>query len=508
MQQQRYYALLICFLFPFFTKAQNRLSESPDFNLTVYVYKLNPNEIKKIILNKDSIHDQYLHTPVAQFDWEQEIPPLPNGNYLLVQAIGNQLTYESHTVDNLQYHFLSSDKIFLYLSEEKGNPIQDAIVTIDNKTILYNSDLNAYIINKSIKNNTIVIDHQGVLHLINVNSYYNSYKLNFFKKSWYQIKNNWYRLVNRDNYNSFSNDYSGFVVFSKPRYKTGETVKMKAFLTTKKGKPIDKEVDLKLYSYTSNNRIDTVLKRLKPYRPGAYTYEFKLTDSLKLKLDNTYYLGLEKPGKDLYISGSFRYEDYELKKTAFNVRSEKQSYQNNEPVAIFLKAADENDMAVFNGRVNILVKPTGNVFYHRNQAFIPDTLWQETIELSQAGEKKIILPDSIFPPNASFFYNVHCTFLNAENEKQEKNLHLYRDANDYLIDFSETPEGLHIKQLYQGRFMSAEASSTSFSSKGDSLFNNSISLPATLILDPNASYSRYKQIKRPGLITLIPGKSH
>ncbi len=133
-------------------------------------------------------------------------------------------------------------------------------------------------------------------------------------------------------------------------------MKFKAHIN-RKGKPLDEKVDVALVSYYSPS-IDTTLVSLAPYRPGMYEWEFRLSDSLRLRLDKDYTLRFrtgDKRAND--VTGRFRYEEYELGKLTFTARADKQKYARGDTVRISLSAADENNMPVYDGRVKVLVKP-------------------------------------------------------------------------------------------------------------------------------------------------------
>jgi hypothetical protein len=97
---------------------------------------------------------------------------------------------------------------------------------------------------------------------------------NFFRRSWD-------RIWNGPDEDYFHARHDGYMVFNKPKYLPGDTVKLKAFIVKKKnGKPLEEEARLILDSDKPR-----VLATLVPYAPGAYEYRFVLHDSLGMKLD-------------------------------------------------------------------------------------------------------------------------------------------------------------------------------------------------------------------------------
>ncbi len=160
------------------------------------------------------------------------------------------------------------------------------------------------------------------------------------------------------------------MVFNKPMYLSGDTVKFKAFVVKKKGKPVNKTVKVIL----QNNRKNIELTHLAPYAKGGYKYEFFLHDSLELKLDNRYTIRLELNDRKEYISQSFKYEDYELSKNTLNLRVDDKTHFRNKKLKLFAKGTDENDLNLMDARLEILVTPKSLDKHFESHSFIPDTL--------------------------------------------------------------------------------------------------------------------------------------
>ncbi|MBD0261073.1 MAG: hypothetical protein ICV83_35585, partial [Cytophagales bacterium] len=127
----------------------------------------------------------------------------------------------------------------------------------------------------------------------------------------------------------FTQRHRGFVAFNQPRYRPGDTVKVKAALFTRKGRPLSREISLRLQGPNKSTRLTT----LRPYRKGAYECQFVLHDSLKLSLDRHYSLDLQNPHEQTYLSGEFKYEDYELKTNTFAIRAAQPEHHHGQPLA-------------------------------------------------------------------------------------------------------------------------------------------------------------------------------
>src|SRR5690606_10005813 len=135
-------------------------------------------------------------------------------------------------------------------------------------------------------------------------------------------------------YRSSKENHLGYLVFNKPKYKPGDTVRFKSFIVNKRGRPLDKSLKV----FLQGNRQKIELTTLNSYDKGGYEFKFFLHDSLKLRLDTQYSVQLEDDKDNILISGQFRYEDYELAKNQLNIRIPQKNQFNNKPIEVYLKA--------------------------------------------------------------------------------------------------------------------------------------------------------------------------
>jgi len=472
-------------------QAKQSLPDSPKNSAESIVYTIDKDNLRKNYLKGCVVSEEMLGEPVARYTNGKQIPSLKRGNYLIVNAVGNSLHFSDYTVDDLKYKMINGEKVLLCLYDSLGNIISDAVVKSGLKRIRFEPKTQTYNTSKLKNEQVLEVNNKGVYHYIEIENQHNRYnyhKRNIFqkihylpRKLWYSLKNFRYTLLHPEDREDKVR-YTGFVVFSKPKYKPGEIVKMKAYLASEKGKPFSKPVNLRLYNNYSDN-IDTVLIRnLSPYRPGMYEYQFKLTDSLKLKLDQTYRLEL-CPDRGFYnnVNGSFNYEDYQLKSIRLSMTSNKDTYVKGDTLKLLIKASDENDMAVYGGRAEVCLIPEKIEEQKKNvTVFVPDTLWQQTLDMKDVSEKEITLPDSIFPNNASLRYRVICTYLSADNEKKIVSKSLTRKADDYILDFSVLKGILTIQQLHNGTTQKVEANINLFAENGETVLRDTVLLPHSM----------------------------
>lgn len=484
---------IVMFFFSGLLQAQNNLADSKRESERSYIYTINKDCLREIHLKDKSINEDMLGQYVAEFaTWDKKIPDLPAGNYIIVKSTSNQLNFTDHIVDDLYFKIVPSEEMMLCLYDSLGNIIKDAVVKYGSKALKYNKTTQTYN-TPSIKDGDMLeVNNRGVYHYIEIEKQHYRYyasKKNIFNAIWGKMKRGWYNLKEGVNYIFHPEDrptkykYTGFVVFNKPKYKPGETVKLKAYVSEYDGKPYNKSVDVRLYGGYYPLNVDTVLTNLSPYRPGMYEYQFQLTDSLDLNLDTNYTIAFKTSNKRYNaVLGNFRYEEYELKGINFSMRTDKEEYVNQDSVKINFKVTDENDLAVYDGKIDIQVTSASlntNKMNGSFSVFLPDTVWTHTLDMNGKSEHEVILPDSIFPPGISFYYQVRADYLSADNEKQTQSKRLYRKADDYIIDFSLDKGLLTIKELHKEESHPVMALLEICGENGEVLSTDSAMLPYT-----------------------------
>lgn len=473
-------------------QAQTALPDSPQESQESLIYTISRDNLRKIHLKEKPVNEQMLGRLVMRFPQNEGIPQLKRGNYIRVKAVRNKLVFNDLVVDRLRFKLVPGERIRLCLYDSLGRVIPDAVVKCGSKSLKYDSATQTYWGGKLKKEETLEVAYQGVYHYIDLEKqlrYPYLSEQTFFSSAWQKIKGAWFSLKRgvqalfHPSRRPEVNPYKGFVVFSKPKYKPGETVKIKGYMAQQNGKPYENPVNIRLSSYYPE-RIDTVLvANLKPYRPGMYTTEFKLSDSLNLKLDVNYTVSLEELNQDRKagIDGSFRYEAYELKGLRFSMTTNKNRVTlPGDSVNVTLKVRDENNMAVYGGRAELYViprrlgeqRPSGFVF-------MPDTLWSHQVEMAEVAEKTVTLPDSIFPQGLSFAYRIEAVYLSADNEKQTENSLLVREAKRHRLDFSLSKGRLAVTQHSAGATERVKAQLTIEGEEGEKLSVESVELPYT-----------------------------
>jgi hypothetical protein len=399
--------------------SQNSLTKSRKSSFYTYIYKLTDQEAKEIVLSsKIKLTKPSISQPVDSFlntDREMHKKALPFGNYLAIGAFGNQVQYEFMPVPNVSINFLNSSKDLRFvLTDAKDRQVSDAVVKIGNANIKHKQLLNLYQSGLRKGNSLLSVKYNGI-------SSFFKYELD--RKI--QSKRSWSSKRNRsfNNYRSTKDYFLGSLIFNKPTYRPNDTVRFKAYLVSKKGKSIGSRTLSAFVKLDGDDGDDQEEKKqvaiLKPYRSGGYEGFFVLSDSSGLKVNNDYTLFLEEKSAGKWkqrFGSSFKYEDYLLTENKLIVRKEFEKYYPGEPVNLFIRATDANELPIADGRLEVVVKAEYLLKKYQDQLFVKDTLWTLNQRLDPVAETKITLPENIFP-NAELSLAVQVNLLNSNNER-------------------------------------------------------------------------------------------
>ncbi len=498
--KQKLILLIIGLLIAFSSHAQS-LIESRQSSYYTYIYKITEAEAETIYKNNIwKVDSSFFHSLVDSFPTDSSYEgKLLQGHYLKTYAEQNKQKLAITTIQDFDvFIFNNNTDLCIQVYDLQGHIITDTDLRVRGKKLRFNEKAHAYLDKKSNKKGLLKVTHNGFSAYYKLSRDYNnsfvkrgSRKLIYgtpLKYAWMpvdfvislpidgvkSVKRGWaqgtiarskqffvrsYEKVACwfDDYycndNKFSDKHKGYMVFSKPKYQPGDTVKMKAYLVTKKGKPIDKELQLVLNNWGKNIH----LAKLTPYRDGGYKYEFYLHDSLDLKLDQNYWLRLKHTNGKEYISSRFKYEDYELSKNKLVLRVNNKKQFRNKKATLYAKGTDENELNLMDARLEVLVTPKRIIQYFNTLTFVPDTLLFLEKKLEPIDETEIVLPDSIFP-KVNLDYNIHVRLITSDNEviSEKETITYYYESNEFDVDVKI--DSIHFKYLKNGDPQSKQVS--------------------------------------------------
>ncbi|MDB5013160.1 MAG: hypothetical protein JWQ25_1362, partial [Daejeonella sp.] len=152
----------------------------------------------------------------------------------------------------------------------------------------------------------------------------------------------------------------------------------------------------------------------------------------------------------------------------------------------YLKATDENDLTVPDGRAEIVVTTKSASNYNAEQVFVPDTLWKHKLILDAIGETKLVLPDSIFP-KADIAYSANVTFLNSNNERQSETKYLNFKQERSAIEAKVNKDTLFLDYKISSKSVVKKATVTLQNIEEDAIDSVVVQLPAKLLINTSAA---------------------
>ncbi|MEM6261070.1 MAG: hypothetical protein AAGI38_01080 [Bacteroidota bacterium] len=204
-------------------------------------------------------------------------------------------------------------------------------------------------------------------------------------------------------------EWLGYLAFNKPRYRPGDTLKLKAYCMDKKGKPLN--VPLQLAWQAKN------LKLITPTRPGLYLHELILTDSLSMKLDKRHSFRLQHTKMGVVTQNGFMYEDYELDEATFHLKMDKSSVAFDQPLKIFAYTQDANGLDLPGGKVEIKISFDRTTYSPSSHTYLPRVLYHDTLDLATSKLPILTLePDQL--PKVRSSYTVTANFTTESREQQ------------------------------------------------------------------------------------------
>ncbi|MFB6454278.1 alpha-2-macroglobulin family protein [Chitinophaga sp. Hz27] len=475
-------ALLLCCYVGILT-AQQPLSKAASSGHIQAVYRLTNKEalaiFKTTIVYPDELEytspairqegflvEDYIFNGSPQiFDEKENITAkLSPGHYIVVKTINQSQIYSYLAVPSAHITLLNNYKdLLVVVSDNNGNPVSNALVYLNDRYIPFDKNNKCFLLPKSKQPGVLQVRYKDVAnfqHISAVNNY--GYHHNYFDSRWEFWWNRFGRMFNpspvfkkfTDKFKQHKHGYAQFMVISKPKYKPGDTVKLKSFITKGNGQPLNEPLQLRLSQYHSD--IDTSIATIQPYRPGGYDYSFVLSDSLRLRLDQSVQIGFYKPSpknKSRAISHQvFDYEAYELTEEQFTIRANETSlqYYRGQPIKIYLKATDRNELPVLDAHVKIIATTNSSSNYAPGITYIPGKLWESTIPLESIGETVLTLPDSIFP-NANVNFNLKCILQTSSFSQLERSLIIERNTDPGMFRFKEANDSLAIYYEVAGK---------------------------------------------------------
>ncbi|MFT6320792.1 MAG: hypothetical protein ACJAT4_001721, partial [Granulosicoccus sp.] len=426
---------MLLFLVFFFGKMGFGFAQNVNaFSEVTSIYKITDDEAEALFHKKDmELTDKFFHTPVDTFSSNNYYRTELIGHYLFVKAIGSQLHVDLKNYNSIHAIALNNQRdLALQVIDSLGIKIEHAQILLGKKEIPFDQKTKSYRKRKKYTGGFLTIKANGETLFYRLNRKDNT---PIFSKKWQRFRSTKIgRILIPPYYLNKSKATKGYIALNKPKFLPGDTVKVKAYFTNHKGKPFKKKLQLNLVDGDSYHKTSLHKVELSPTTPGAYLYQFVLSDSLNL--DSYYYLNFSyakrKKNNIKVMSHYFYYEDYQLDEVDYFFRSKQDEYSKGESIIFFAEGKDKNGWTVPHGKVNLIATRGDVDEFYTKEISIPDTLWEHIQYLDSRGETQILFPQNILP-EVKMDINIEAQFSNSNGELQTENLEFIYDALEEKI---------------------------------------------------------------------------
>ncbi|MEM7161838.1 MAG: alpha-2-macroglobulin family protein [Bacteroidota bacterium] len=468
----------LCFaLFTCFIVVENSgQTTSQNYSPYTYISSVEAETIEKYINGKAVLDLQSIpFNKIDSFpnDSLNKVPELANGHYLLKRVARNDIEIELVVINDLDIEYVQDlDKTALFVRRKNQNHSCDSLsLFINGNALKYNPNLSCYESEKKFEEGYLKIQDGEKTFIYAFQAI--GRKPNFWKKLIYLPVIKHFHLVPRrlfgdlryTRYHKRDNPSTkGYLVFNKPKFRTGDTLKIKSFLCNKNGRVLKKDMGIYLEMPRANKaiKIGEALNNGK----GAYTFEYFLSDSLKL--DKRYYINIRtKKGKEL-ISRSFRLEDYVLKEANYSLElfgNEGRSFGPDNSIGLKLSAKDINELNLYDCRADLRLS-LATLFDAEQDIFIPNLVWKKEIEIETIGETVYFIPDSVMP-RVNAFFKLEVQFKNSQNEIQSLSKGFKYSIDKTILDLKIEQDSIKancfingierktakLREIYEGKSM-------------------------------------------------------
>jgi len=428
------------------------------------------------------------------------------GHYIYVSTNGELLNFELRSINTISATILNNKRdLSIQVFDSQGNATKEANVFLDKQAIPFDTKTNTYRLKKQRKGGHLRVSLNGETIFYDISKNNNTWRIvrrwrrfvrtpigrfintpyRWGRNSFFYVKRviqygdweiyNWrekipfYKLFTR------AKDQKGYIVLNKPKYQLGDTLKIKAYITNRNGKPLKKAQRLRI-----SGRKTYFSEEIKPTERGNFTHEFVLGDSLTL--DKTYYVVW---GTDMRTN--FYLEDYQLDEVTWNFSGEKEKYTYADKVILKAEGKDSNGNTIPDGDVKITLKTSSIKTVFDSLAHIPDTLWTFQTQLKSRDETKIIIPDSIFPA-AKLSITAIAEFQNSNGELEKKTVNFEVSKKQKYFTNKFSNGSLTVLYHEKNRVKKANGKIFIYADKNQLLEEKNVEFPLQELLNPNANH--------------------
>ncbi|MCB0628367.1 MAG: alpha-2-macroglobulin family protein [Saprospiraceae bacterium] len=413
-----------------------------------YVFQLTAEQAEQIYRGSfEHIQPETVGMLIDSFILPEEEQVRTPGHYLYVQPQLENLALQIKSYHSFQVNLRNNNRdLALEITDRDGRTPEDALVYLEKRQIPYHSGTGTYRLKNRLKGGFLRVTLDDEVMYLEVDEeevkpllfrrfkYWRSGPLGYWLTTPIRWGENTYQYFRRGfgwgDWHWYNNpfrflkgkgSFRGYIAMNQPKYRTGDTLQIKAYLTNRKAKPWKRPVRLRIGGYSSFHGryirvIDTLLES---ETAGHFNYRQVLADSLPL--DMRFQINLEHKRKDNFgpLVHSFRLEDYELDEAEFSLTMQQEAFHRGEQIRFKAAGKDQNDQYVADAEVHLLLLTKSIDAVYQDSLSIPDTLWSSRETLRNREDTPLSIPDSIFPP-ADLQLNLQANFVHPSGEMHQK----------------------------------------------------------------------------------------
>jgi hypothetical protein len=376
----------------------------------------------------------YFHTPISEKQAKQE-----TGHYLRVNLSGESYEASLYATNNIRVELLNSQHDFsLLVKDTLGNNLPAAQVFLNKRSVPFDPKTQNYHLKRAPKEGFLEVKIAQDIAYYKVEptgrkisglvTSYNRFKYTRIggivtfpfrflgKPIKYLITN-----IRRGNWISpkeffFRRKYrllQGYIAFSQPVYRLGDTMRLKAFVASPKGRPLKRNLTFTIAERYLDD--PALVQKISPEKPGSYIMEWPLMDTLTIDEDYSVAIAHPRHKKWMNLRSKFRLEEFELDEINYELKTTCTEFHRGEKCILQLSAKTTNGLSIPDAEAEIYLLANQIKDFNAERVVVPDTLWHNKVSLGVRGETQVVLPDSVIPA-VSLTLNCKVKFLNSSGQ--------------------------------------------------------------------------------------------
>ncbi|MDX2282529.1 MAG: carboxypeptidase-like regulatory domain-containing protein [Bacteroidia bacterium] len=479
----------------------------PAQSVWTYLYRLEDPEARKLYRHpgRQPDFDWLLTQPADSFPSDSTAPArIPPGHYLMACALADQWVFQLFSVARLRIVLPDNQTdatVMVYTPA--GAPVEHAHVQLDGRRLAYDPQTRAYRLPHTRREGLLEVEHEGHTEYLVLDNaacrplwkriVYGRPQRYLWQVPFSLVHDPVRSLIRLRPYGwvwrltrAVTPQTQGLIVTSQPKYQPGDTLRGKIYAYRKHQKPLRSTLILSIYGRTGNTTRTFVADTLRPYRPGLYTFETVLHDSLGWNLDQQLALAAQlRFSRRRAIRSSVPYEAYVLNGLQLELHPAPDQAFGGDTLTVRAVARDETGLPLAGAAIVWTVEARSITRWYE-PGYVPDTLLCQTLPLLPDGSCTFAFPDSLLPP-ADFQLSISALLQTPAQEQV---------LETCVIPYQHLPQRLSL--AYEGDSLYAEYRTGSgpapadailraFDPQGRLLYERTLRLPARVPLHPLAA---------------------